>query len=154
MSLHAYRVAAALRVRGRVEDDDAVGLADLGGDLSGELGDHGLGVPSGLAQEVLDGLAAHASKVRDGLRVLGIEVREEALDVLEGMLFLLGTPERLGEGVDELAEPPAGPVELLGLEPAPGEDLGLADLEAPLHGRRLSAPRPCLRVLSARHHPT
>src|SRR4051794_38477611 len=54
-------------------------------DLPGQLGQHGLVAPVGLADELLEALPLPVVQVGDGLGGLGPEVRQEALDVAGGV---------------------------------------------------------------------
>ena len=90
LALDADGLGALLGEGGGGEDEDAVGLAQLGPDLAGQLGDEGPVVPEYLADELLESLAFAVVQVGDGLDILASQVGEQAADVVVGVGTLLG----------------------------------------------------------------
>src|SRR5262249_42154682 len=125
---------ALLGEGGRVEDDDAAGLAQLLPDLAGQLADQGSVVPVGLAEELLEALALAVVQVGDGLSVLAGELGEQAADVVVGMGALLAAAQGPDEGLQESLQARQQPAQQGGADLRVVEQLIQAGLKAALHG--------------------
>src|SRR5262249_31989123 len=101
LPLHPDRGTPLLGEGRRVEDQHAVGAAQLLADLASQLGEPGLVGPRGLADELLQRLAFLVVQVGDGLDVLVLQRGDQAGDVVAGVGCLLAPLEVLDEGVEE-----------------------------------------------------
>ena len=99
---HAAGVVALLGEGRGVQDEDAVGVGQLLGDVAAQLVADGGVVPAAGADEQLQGAALLAGLAGDGLRGLALEPGELAAQDGEGVVALLGAVEQgqvaLGEG--------------------------------------------------------
>src|SRR6185437_9703961 len=77
---HADRPGPLLGEGGGVEDDDPVGLAEVGTDLAGEGHEERLLIPGDMADELLEPLAFLIVEVSDPLGGLVFELGEQAGD--------------------------------------------------------------------------
>jgi hypothetical protein len=98
---HTDRRGPLLRERRRVEHEDAIGFAEFLADLVDELGQQWLVVPGWLADELLQRLALLVVEVGDGLDVLGLDVGEQSLGVVRGVVLLGIDVEGGDEGLEE-----------------------------------------------------
>ena len=101
---HADRGIARLGEPRGVEDDHAVGGADLAAHLAGPLADPGAVVPGGGADDVRQAVAIRVVAVGDRLGVLVPQVGDQAGQVGPGVVRLLPAHPALGEGPGELGE--------------------------------------------------
>jgi hypothetical protein len=138
---HHWRITPTDLVLGErrgVEDDHAVGLAEILADLAGQGGEQGLVVPGHRADEVLQALSLLVMEVGDRLGGLATELGEQAGDGLGDVTTLLGLVERLGEGLDEGFEPFEKPLDQLGRDLGLSEHLFELKLVTLFHDRPLS----------------
>jgi hypothetical protein len=101
LPLHADGGVALFGECRGVEDEDAVGAAQLLAYLSGQLGQPGVVVPGGLADELLEGFAFVIVEVGDRLDVLVLQAGEQSGDIGTGMLALFAALEQFDEGIEE-----------------------------------------------------
>jgi hypothetical protein len=108
LPLHPGRGGALLGEGGGVEDEDAVSLPQLRGDLTGQFADQRALVPGGLAEELLQALPLLVVEVGDALGVLAPQVGDQPGDVVVGvggLGFGQGGDERLQEALQAREHP-------------------------------------------------
>src|SRR5262249_45003939 len=101
LPLHAHGLGSLLGEGRRVQNKYAIGLTQLDTDLADQFVQEGAVVPEGLAQELLQGLPLLIVQVGDGLGVLVVQLGEQSLDVVLGVVPLLGACQRGDEGLQE-----------------------------------------------------
>src|SRR5262249_32527998 len=101
LPLHADGGVALLGEGRGVEDEDAVGAAQLLAYLRGQFGQPGMVVPGGLSDEPLEGVAFVIVEVGDRLDVLVLQAGEQSGDIGTGMRGLFAALEQFDEGIEE-----------------------------------------------------
>src|SRR6202790_4323341 len=101
LPLDTDRRRALLGEAAGIQDQHAIGFTQLAADLPGQLRAQGSVVPGNLSDELLQALALLVVQVGDGLRIFLLEVGEQAVDVVVGVVTLLGTVQRSHEGFQE-----------------------------------------------------
>jgi hypothetical protein len=99
--LHAHRLRPLFGKGGGVENQDAIGFAQLGPDLTHQFRQQRLVAPRRLADELLQALPFSVMQVSDRLDVLAVQIRQQALDVVLGIGLLLRCRQDPDEGLQE-----------------------------------------------------
>ena len=89
LPLDTHRLGPFLGEARRVQDEHAIGLAQLDADLAGQFVQQRIVVPEGLAEELLQRLPLLVVQVGNGLGVLVVQVGEQTLDIVLGVVSLL-----------------------------------------------------------------
>src|SRR5271155_6131663 len=105
LTLHAHRLRPFLRKTRRIENQDAFGFAQFLADLTHQFLHHRLVVPRGLTDEYLQRLAIHIVEISDRLRILLVELRYQARDVLLGTSLLFRGLQARGKWLNEFLQP-------------------------------------------------
>ena len=133
LALDADRSSALLGEGRWVEDEDAVGTAQLLTHLPGQLREPGVVVPGRLADKLLQRLAFLVVEVGDGFDVLVFEVGNQARDIRMGMLPLFAPLEPFDEGVQEAFQSRPHAAEDAGIDFSVGQQLVAAGSKAAFH---------------------
>ena len=88
LARHAHRLGPGLGKARGIEHQDAISLAELLGDLSGQLLAQGGILPRRPANEALQGQAVLSKAIRDRFDIFAFQIREQAIDV--GVSMLVG----------------------------------------------------------------
>ena len=92
-------------MRRRIENDHAVGCAQLGADLPGHFPKQGRMIPGRTANELLQGQPILVVQVGDGLDILALQVRQQPGDVTPGVRLLLRLPQTVNKRLEEVLQP-------------------------------------------------
>jgi hypothetical protein len=105
--------------------------------LTGQLGEPGLVVPGGLADELLQGLARLVVEVGDGLDVLVLQSGEQAGDVVAGVQPLVAALQQRQEGGEEAFQAGEDAAGDAGIDLGIGQELATAGSIAAVHRQLL-----------------
>ena len=139
---HADRLGPLLGERRGVEDDHAVGLAEVLADLTGQSVEQRLWSQGTYPTNFCRPLAFLVVEVGDRLAGLALELGEQAGHVLGGMPPLLGLGRATRERLDERLEPIEQALHQLGRDLGLGQHLFQSKLVSPFHDRLPSGTTP------------